>query len=149
MTAHDWVQSTLGHGDAMCRRCRITNREAAVLGRLTACERAEPAAPPAAGTRTAAEILLAGILNLDAEAVAQADRLAGAMTDAIEAAPDEPKEVDAYLLATAIVTRAIIDTALRQGEQRTDLDTRFARTLARIAAAERVVTIEVVAPHAG
>ena len=29
---HDWVRSTLGHGETMCRRCLITNREAAVLG---------------------------------------------------------------------------------------------------------------------
>ena len=31
---HDWVPSTLGHGETMCRRCAITNREAAVLGRI-------------------------------------------------------------------------------------------------------------------
>ncbi|MBY0559893.1 hypothetical protein [Hyphomicrobium sp.] len=36
---HDWVKSTLGHGDAMCSRCLITNREAAVLGLLNHCER--------------------------------------------------------------------------------------------------------------
>lgn len=29
---HDWVKSTLGHGETMCRVCFITNREAAVLG---------------------------------------------------------------------------------------------------------------------
>jgi hypothetical protein len=35
---HEWVASTLGHGETMCSRCRITNREAAVLGRLNHCE---------------------------------------------------------------------------------------------------------------
>jgi hypothetical protein len=35
---HDWTESTLGHGELMCRRCRMTNREAAVLGELYACE---------------------------------------------------------------------------------------------------------------
>jgi hypothetical protein len=34
---HDWVRSTLGHGETMCRRCFITNREAAVLGELNHC----------------------------------------------------------------------------------------------------------------
>lgn len=34
---HDWVKSTLGHGEAMCSRCRITNREAAVIGKLNEC----------------------------------------------------------------------------------------------------------------
>lgn len=28
---HDWVPSNLGHGETMCRRCYITNREAAIL----------------------------------------------------------------------------------------------------------------------
>jgi hypothetical protein len=35
---HEWVLSTLGHGEVMCRRCLITNREAAVLGRLNRCD---------------------------------------------------------------------------------------------------------------
>lgn len=30
---HDWVASTLGHGERMCRRCKMTNRESWVLGR--------------------------------------------------------------------------------------------------------------------
>lgn len=29
---HDWVPSRLGHGETMCARCFVTNREAAVLG---------------------------------------------------------------------------------------------------------------------
>lgn len=32
VSPHDWVPSTHGHGETMCSRCRITNREAAVLG---------------------------------------------------------------------------------------------------------------------
>lgn len=35
---HDWQKSTLGHGETMCKRCFITNREAAVLGLLNRCE---------------------------------------------------------------------------------------------------------------
>lgn len=34
---HDWTASTLGHGESMCRKCGITNREAAVLGELNVC----------------------------------------------------------------------------------------------------------------
>jgi len=37
-THHVWVPSTLGHGETMCTRCFITNREAAVLGLLNFCE---------------------------------------------------------------------------------------------------------------
>lgn len=55
---HDWIPSTLGHGETMCRRCFATNREAAVLGMVT-CDAPEPA-PPAANqnerTWTQAEI---------------------------------------------------------------------------------------------
>ena len=32
---HDWIASTLGHGEQMCRRCFITNREADALGAFT------------------------------------------------------------------------------------------------------------------
>jgi len=39
-TQHDWAKSTLGHGEAMCRNCFMTNREAAVLGLLNVCEAA-------------------------------------------------------------------------------------------------------------
>ena len=35
---HDWITSTLGHGETMCRRCRITNREAAALGVMNVCD---------------------------------------------------------------------------------------------------------------
>lgn len=34
---HDWIPSTLGHGETMCRRCFVTNREAAAIG-MTECE---------------------------------------------------------------------------------------------------------------
>lgn len=39
---HDWTASTLGHGETMCARCKITNREAAVLGEMNSC----PVRPP-------------------------------------------------------------------------------------------------------
>lgn len=41
MPAHDWIPSTLGHGEVMCRNCKITNREAAVLGLLNECDSTE------------------------------------------------------------------------------------------------------------
>ena len=34
---HEWVPSRLGHGETMCARCLITNREAAVLGLMGRC----------------------------------------------------------------------------------------------------------------
>lgn len=34
---HDWQPSTLGHGELMCARCFVTNREAAALGLLLVC----------------------------------------------------------------------------------------------------------------
>lgn len=39
--AHNWGPSTLGHGDQMCRRCGITNREAAALGLQEVCDGAD------------------------------------------------------------------------------------------------------------
>ena len=38
---HKWVRSTLGHGEFMCARCCVTNREAAVLG-LIECDPPPP-----------------------------------------------------------------------------------------------------------
>lgn len=35
---HVWIKSTLGHGERMCSRCKITNREAAALGLLHKCD---------------------------------------------------------------------------------------------------------------
>lgn len=29
---HDWIKSTLGHGETMCSRCFVTNREASAIG---------------------------------------------------------------------------------------------------------------------
>ena len=43
MAGHSWVPSSLGHGEAMCQYCRITNREAAVLNSYT-CDKVSPAA---------------------------------------------------------------------------------------------------------
>lgn len=40
---HDWIKSTLGHGETMCSRCFITNREAAVLGKTNDCDVPPPA----------------------------------------------------------------------------------------------------------
>lgn len=34
---HEWVKSSLGHGETMCRKCKATNREAAALG-MTECD---------------------------------------------------------------------------------------------------------------
>jgi hypothetical protein len=41
---HQWISSTLGHGETMCARCFITNREAAALGISDACD--VPSKPP-------------------------------------------------------------------------------------------------------
>jgi len=38
MAEHDWGPSNLGHGEAMCRRCFITNREAMALGKMKECD---------------------------------------------------------------------------------------------------------------
>jgi hypothetical protein len=38
MATHIWVTSTLGHGDAMCQRCKITNREAMALNKFNHCD---------------------------------------------------------------------------------------------------------------
>lgn len=38
MAKHDWIKSTLGHGETMCSRCCMTNREAAVLGKSESCD---------------------------------------------------------------------------------------------------------------
>lgn len=43
---HNWIPSTLGHGDVMCSRCFVTNLEAAALGIMNACD--VPAPAPAA-----------------------------------------------------------------------------------------------------
>lgn len=40
---HSWVRSTLGHGETMCSRCFMTNREAAALRVLHGpCEPSQP-----------------------------------------------------------------------------------------------------------
>lgn len=44
---HNWIKSTLGHGETMCSRCLVTNREAAVLGIMDTCDVPTPP-PPAA-----------------------------------------------------------------------------------------------------
>lgn len=42
MSEHNWIKSQLGHGETMCSRCYITNREAAVLGELNECRTPNP-----------------------------------------------------------------------------------------------------------
>lgn len=34
---HDWIPSTLGHGESMCKRCCMTNREAMALRCFNDC----------------------------------------------------------------------------------------------------------------
>ena len=36
---HEWITSTLGHGEQMCRHCKVTNREAAAIGIVDECSR--------------------------------------------------------------------------------------------------------------
>lgn len=38
MALHSWVKSTLGHGNLMCTRCKITDVEAQVLGKMQDCD---------------------------------------------------------------------------------------------------------------
>ena len=53
---HDWIPSTLGHGDYMCRRCEITNWEAITLGTLSGpCVLYFPHTLEKAGTVTTGE----------------------------------------------------------------------------------------------
>lgn len=40
---HDWIKSTLGHGNTMCRRCFVTDLEAAAIG-MTECDAPPPKA---------------------------------------------------------------------------------------------------------
>lgn len=37
MSRHKWIKSTLGHGELMCAKCGITNREAAALRCMEEC----------------------------------------------------------------------------------------------------------------
>lgn len=46
MPQHNWIRSTLGHGETMCSKCHVTNREAAVIGTLNECEVPDAAPPP-------------------------------------------------------------------------------------------------------
>lgn len=46
MMQHDWIPSTLGHGETMCSACFVTNREAAALGITNQCD------GPAIGAKT-------------------------------------------------------------------------------------------------
>lgn len=50
---HDWVKSTLGHGNTMCRRCCVTDLEAAAIG-MTECD---APAPKAANQNAPADLI--------------------------------------------------------------------------------------------
>ena len=39
---HEWVLSTVGHGEYQCRHCQITNREAWAIGTLNSPCKAAP-----------------------------------------------------------------------------------------------------------
>ena len=39
--SHKWVTSRLGHGELMCSKCMITNREAEAIGLLDLCDGGE------------------------------------------------------------------------------------------------------------
>lgn len=54
--SHEWTNSTLGHGETMCSRCGITNREAAVLGEMDHCPK-EMTSPPLDYRKEAADRL--------------------------------------------------------------------------------------------
>lgn len=43
---HDWIKSTLGHGNAMCRRCFVTDMEAGALGITNSCDVPPPSPAP-------------------------------------------------------------------------------------------------------
>lgn len=57
---HDWVPSTLGHGETMCRRCFVTNREAAVLGTLNYCDVPPKESKDGSQDHDRAKVLVAG-----------------------------------------------------------------------------------------
>lgn len=64
---HDWTPSMLGHGETMCTRCKITNREAAVLGENNCpgepCKAPPPRPEPTAADLPAGEYAIAEIMG--------------------------------------------------------------------------------------
>ena len=64
MNEHNWIRSTYGHGETMCTKCGVTNREASVL-RMYKCERL--GAPPKVPTRSDNVILFTPKRALRAE----------------------------------------------------------------------------------
>ncbi len=44
---HVWEKSVLGHGDLMCSRCKVTDREAGALGEMNICMWVDPPASSA------------------------------------------------------------------------------------------------------
>lgn len=61
---HDWIKSTLGHGDTMCSRCFITNLEAAALGVSNSCD-VPPPSPKASNDNAAQEAIDAACIHDD------------------------------------------------------------------------------------
>lgn len=61
---HDWIKSTLGHGETMCSRCFITNREAAVLGVSNSCD-VLPPKPKAVNDNATQEAIDAACIHDD------------------------------------------------------------------------------------
>jgi hypothetical protein len=54
---HNWIKSTLGHGDTMCSRCFMTNREAAALGVSDSCDVLPPTPKSANDNRVTQEFI--------------------------------------------------------------------------------------------
>ncbi len=51
---HNWIASTLGHGETYCTQCHATNREIMVIGDMNRCPRAvsqDDPKPPANNRR--------------------------------------------------------------------------------------------------
>jgi hypothetical protein len=46
MAQHIWVTSNPGHGEVLCQKCKITNREAAALGLSNYCALPDAVHPP-------------------------------------------------------------------------------------------------------
>jgi hypothetical protein len=73
---HNWVRSTLGHGDTMCSKCKITNREAAVLGKLNMCEVPDAEAKDERdGDGTTPRVQCSRVIREDCEVTINADQL--------------------------------------------------------------------------
>lgn len=91
MSAHRWVPSTLGHGDAMCSWCSMTNREAAAIGAMQRCDKA-PVPTPTADSRLRADL-------------AQLTERAAATSDEMQRLAAENEALRAALKRIATISR--------------------------------------------